>query len=318
MDEAMNRQLQTMRTSRREFIRNSCGTLAATALPGCMTADGGAVTFGLVADVHYADIDDAIGRHYREAERRLADCVREMNALKPDFLIELGDFKDLGRPAETTLDGLKRIERTFAGFDGPRYHVLGNHDCDAITPDEFLSNVVNYGQPRAKAYYSFRFGAVTFLVLDGCYTSDLKHYSRSNPWTDANIPPEQLAWLERELARADGPVIVFCHQRMDPSSEPHHLLKNAAEVRRILERSGKVRTVITGHQHTGGGCVLNGISYLTLPSVVDGEGTNAFALAQADSSGRVAIRGWGRVTPELIASAGLVTDAMMPAEKLLR
>ena len=44
-------------------------------------------------------------------------------------------------------------------------------------------------------------------------------------------------------------------------------------------RSGKVRTVITGHQHTGGGCVLNGISYLTLPSVVNGEGTNAFALA---------------------------------------
>ena len=290
--------------NRRAFIRTGCGTLAAAALPGCLVTER-PVTFGLVADIHYADIDDAIGRHYREAENRLADCVREMNAQKPDFLIELGDFKDLGRPAETTLEGLRRIERTFAKFAGPRYHVLGNHDCDAITPDEFLANIVNHGQPQAKAYYSFGFGPLTFLVLDGCYTSDMKHYSQSNPWTDANVPPEELDWLKGELTRATGAVIVFCHQRIDPKSEPHHLVRNAAEVREILERSGKVRTVITGHQHTGGGCVLNGIHYLTLPSVVDGEGTNAFALAEADAEGHVAVRGWGRVTPELVASAGL-------------
>ena len=291
--------------NRREFIQSGCGALAATALPGCLTADSRPVTFGLVADIHYADIDDKIGRHYREAESRLADCVRTMNGLKPDFLIELGDFKDLGRPAETTMAALQRIERTFAGFDGPRYHVLGNHDCDAITPDEFLANIANYGQSQAKAYYRFEFGAVTFLVLDGCYTSDMKHYSRSNPWTDANIPPEEMDWLREELERASGPVIVFCHQRIDPKSEPHHLMKNAAQVREVLERSGKVRAVITGHQHTGGGCVLNGISYLTLPSVVNGEGTNAYALAQVDAEGRVSVRGWGRVTPELVASAGL-------------
>ena len=290
---------------RRGFIRTGCGAFAAAALPGCLTGNGRSVTFGLVADVHYADIDDAIGRHYREAESRLAECVRTMNGLKPDFLIELGDFKDLGRPAETTLAGLQRIERIFAGFEGPRYHVLGNHDCDAITPDEFLANITNSGQPQAKAYYGFAFGALTFLVLDGCYTSDMRHYSKSNPWTDANIPPEQMDWLRGELERACGPVIVFCHQRIDPKSEPHHLMKNAAEVREILERSGKVRTVITGHQHTGGGCVLNGISYLTLPSVVNGERTNAYAVAQADAEGRILVRGWGRVTPELVASAGL-------------
>lgn len=291
--------------NRREFVQTGCGALAAAALPGCLADGKASVAFGLVADVHYADIDDAIGRHYREAETRLAECVRTMNGLKPDFLIELGDFKDQGRSAEATVEGLRRIERTFAEFKGPRYHVLGNHDCDAITPDEFLANIANHGQPQARAYYRFDFGALTFLVLDGCYTSEMKHYSRSNPWTDANIPPEELDWLKMELERSDGPVIVFCHQRLDPESEPRHLMRNAAEVRDVLERSGKVRAVITGHQHTGGGCVLNGISYLTLPSVVDGEGANAYALAVADAEGRVSLRGWGRVTPELIASAGL-------------
>ena len=290
---------------RREFIRTGCGTLAASALSGCLTNSGRTVSFGLVADVHYADIDDKGGqRHYRAAEARLADCVQEMNRQKPDFLIELGDFKDMGRSAEETLVGLRRIERVFAGFEGPRYHVLGNHDCDAITPAEFLANITNYGQRQAQPFYRFAFGTMTFLVLDGCYTSDMRHYSRSNPWEDANIPPEQMDWLRHELEQALGPAIVFCHQRIDPAAEPHHLMKNAAQVREVLERSGKVQAVITGHQHSGGGCVLNGIKYLTLPSVVNGTATNAYALAYVDAEGVLSARGWGRVTRELIASAG--------------
>jgi len=283
--------------NRREFIETGCATLAATAMSGCRTASEHArpgVTFGLVADIHYADIDDRGGRHYREADKRLADCVKTMNGLRPDFLIELGDFKDLGMSRQATLAGLRRIENAFAGFDGPRYHVLGNHDCDAITPDEFLSEITNYGQRTAKAHYRFDVGGVAFLVLDGCYTSDMRHYSCSNPWTDANIPPEQLAWLKRELDRVRETAVVFCHQRIDPDSEPRHLLRNAAEVRAVIEGSGKVVAVITGHQHSGGTCLLNGIRYYTLPSVVDGEGENAYALATAFPNGEVVIRGWGR------------------------
>ena len=96
------------------------------------------------------------------------------------------------------------------------------------------------------------------VPLYGCYTSGMKHYSRDTKWTwtDANIPPEQLAWLGRELAAAKDHAVVFCHQRLDPSAERHHLMKNAAAVRAVLEKSGKVRAVLTGHEHTGGQCVV--------------------------------------------------------------
>lgn len=281
--------------NRRAFIGNGCAALASSALTGCLSPAGDRpVTFGLVADIHYADIDNSGGRHYREASSRLAECVTTMNGLRPDFLIELGDFKDLGKSRAETLAGLRHIEKVFSQFDGPRYHVLGNHDCDALTPEEFLSEISNYGQQSAKAHYRFDIGGVAFFVLDGCYTSDMRHYACSNPWTDANIPPEQLAWLENELESTLGTAVVFCHQRLDPNSEQHHLIRNAASVRDVLEKSGKVRAVFTGHQHTGGHCELNGIRYVTLPSVVDGDNQNAYALATVFPDGRISVRGWGR------------------------
>lgn len=274
---------------------------------GCLTArDRPVVTFGMTADVHYADIDDRIGRHYRDAADRLAECVVKMNELRPDFLIELGDFKDLGPTPDATLEGLRRIERVFAGFRGPRYHVLGNHDCDALTPQEFMAEVRDGGRIPVRTFYRFDVNGVTFIVLDGCYTSDMRHYSRSNPWTDANVPPEELDWLERELDSACGHTVIFCHQRMDPDAEVHHLLRNAEQVRGILERSGKVRAVFTGHQHDGGGCLLNDIRYLTLPSVVDDDecGRNSFAVASVYGDGRVSVRGWHRVSEALVRRSG--------------
>ena len=38
-----------------------------------------------------------------------------------------------------------------------------------------------------------------------------------------------MEWLGRELAAAQGHVVVFCHQRLDPASDPDCRVKNAAE-----------------------------------------------------------------------------------------
>ena len=175
-----------------------------------------------------------------------------MNRVKPDFFIELGDFKDLTGGREETLACLDAIERTFAGFNGDRFHVLGNHDFDCLTLEDYLAHVHNAGQAQTLPNYSFTRKGVTFIVLDACYDSQMRHYSRNNPWDDANVPPEELAWLEGELARAPGPVIVFCHQRIDPKAWAQHEVKNSAAVRAVLEKSGKVKAVFTGHEHFGG------------------------------------------------------------------
>jgi len=260
------------------------------------------VRFGIVTDLHYADIKPLgkgnTARHYRESLKKLSVAVEKFNSKGLDFAVELGDFKDLTVGRDPTLAALERVEAAFAKFKGPRYHVPGNHDFDCLTEDEFFLRTPNDGKIIGKGYYSFVRNGVTFIVLDGCYTSGMKHYSRNTKWTwtDANIPPEQLAWLDHELAAAKDHAVVLCHQRLDPSAERHHLMKNAAAVREVLEKSGKVRAVLTGHEHTGGQCVVNGIPYYTLAAMVSGSGAaaNCFAEAAIYPNGTFGVKGYFR------------------------
>ena len=252
------------------------------------------VRFGMVTDLHYAALGVRGGRHYRDSIRKLDEAVDLFNMRKPDFAIELGDLKDNSGGRDESIRRLEEVEKAFARFNGPRYHVVGNHDCDCITPSEFFSRTPNGGKTMDKGWYSFVCGGVTFIVLDGCFTGDMKHYNRSNPWTDANIPPEQLAWLERELAAARRHVVVFVHQRLDPASERHHLMKNAELVRKTLETSGKVRAVVMGHQHNGGNSEVNGIPYYTLRAMVEGPAPESSSYAEGAiwPSGAFTVTGW--------------------------
>ena len=47
------------------------------------------------------------------------------------------------------------------------------------------------------------------------------------------------------------------------------VVRNAADVRAILERSGKVLAAFHGHDHAGNHKVINGIHYYTLIAVVE-------------------------------------------------
>ena len=283
--------------TRREFICAAGGTVLLTGvrLYGEEAPKGNPlVRFGMVTDLHYAALKPLGHRHYGDSVRKLDEAVDLFNVRKPDFAIELGDFKDNSNGHDETIKRLEEVEKAFARFNGPRYHVVGNHDCDCITPAEFLARTPNGGKVMDKGWYSFAFGGVSFIVLDGCFTGKMKHYSRSNPWTDANIPPEQLAWLERELASAGKHAVVFVHQRLDPASERHHLMKNAEAVRKVLEASGKVRAVVTGHQHTGGHSKVNGIPYYTLRAMVEGSApaSNSYAEGAIWPSGAFTVTGW--------------------------
>ena len=71
-------------------------------------------------------------------------------------------------------------------------------------------------------------------------------------------------------------------------------MKNAAAVRKVLEASGKVRAVITGHQHDGGQCKVNGIPYYTLRAMVEGPApaSNSYAEGAIWPSGAFTVTGW--------------------------
>ena len=76
--------------------------------------------------------------------------------------------------------------------------------------------------------------------------------------------------LRAALAKAGGPVIVFAHQRLD--MDKAHAVRNAAEVRALLEKSGKVLAVFQGHSHKNDYQQIAGIHYTTLVAMVEGSG----------------------------------------------
>ncbi|MBM4032599.1 MAG: alkaline phosphatase, partial [Planctomycetes bacterium] len=209
---------------------------------------------------------------------------------KPAFVIGLGDFVDgTSKDAETEMGHLKKIEGIFRGFSGPRYHVLGNHDLDAFSKEEFVKAT---GMPAP--HYAFDAAPFSCVVLDGCFRKDFEPYRKGNfVWTDSWIPAAQLRWLEAELKKAERKAIVFVHQPLD--GEGVHCVRNAAEVRRVLEDSGKVVAAFSGHDHKGGYRKIRGIHYLTMCGMVEGRGieNNAYALVTVSLAGGLTIKGFG-------------------------
>jgi predicted phosphodiesterase len=252
--------------------------------------------FGIITDLHYADIDPSGARSYRESLVKLEECIRVMNDQKADFLVELGDFKDQDKvnPAEgKTLSYLKRIEGVFQKFNGPRYHVLGNHDMDSLSKAQFLKVARNTGIPPDQSYYSFGVKGVRFIVLDANFRSDGTSYDHGKfAWEDANIPAAELNWLTQELASSSKPAMIFIHHQLD--GEGAYYVKNAAEVRRALESSGKVLAVIQGHRHEGQLNIMNHISFYTLKAAVEGggAGNNSYALVEIDRDFNITITGF--------------------------
>jgi predicted phosphodiesterase len=231
------------------------------------------VRFGVVTDIHYADIDPAGARTYRESPAKLAECVQVMNAKGVAFLIELGDFKDQDKaPDEArTLGYLKTIESVFGAFAGPRYHIIGNHDTDSLSKAQFLAAAPNTGIMPNATRYGFVSGGVRFVVLDASHKSDGGDYDHGNfDWSDSNIDAPQVAWLAKTLAASLEPVIVFVHQQLDGSGA--YYVKNAAQVREVLEKSGKVIAVLQGHRHEGAFSTINGIPYFTFKGLIEGAG----------------------------------------------
>jgi predicted phosphodiesterase len=266
------------------------------------------VRFGVVTDCHYADIDSSGARFYGQSLEKLAACVATMRAEKVDFLVELGDLKDQDKsPVEQyTLVYLDRAEAVFERFGGPQYHVLGNHDMDSLSKQQVLARIRNTGSDPARSYYSFDVRGLHCIVLDANYRTDGVEYDHGSfDWTDTNIPAVELDWLRRDLTAARAPVVVFVHQLLDGTGSEY--VKDAAQVRQILEQSGKVLVVFQGHRHQGQVQQIHGIHYYTLKAVVEGNGpdNNAYAIVEIRPDRSMAITGYGKVASlELPAALG--------------
>ena len=276
---------------RRSFLKNGTLLLAATSLmqkAACADEQGSVLRVGLITDLHYADKGPAGTRHYRETLSKLEEAAVHFEKDKPAFVVELGDLIDAADSVETEQRYLTTINREFSAICKERHYVLGNHCVDTLTKQEFLGGV-----QQDRSYYSFDKQGIHFVVLDSCFRSDGQPYERKNfKWTDANIPKAELEWLQADLQSGSSPVIVFAHQRMDVSN--NHGVKNNADVRAVLEASGRVAAVFQGHSHKNDLKQIGGIHYCTLVAMVEGSGreNNGYSVMEIEPNGTIRLSGF--------------------------
>jgi predicted phosphodiesterase len=290
----MTRQHTVQVLGRRAFLRNGTLLLSAGVLGAARSfADEdapAAIRFGLVTDLHYADKPRAGSRYYRETLTKLDEAARQFERDKVEMVVELGDLVDAAVSPEQELEYLRQVNDRFSRISPHRHYVLGNHCVDTLTKEEFQGAV---GQ--RESYYSFDQGGLHFIVLDACFRSDGVPYGRKNSqWTDANIPPAELDWLARDVASAAGPIVVLAHQRLDDAGS--HQVRNAAEVRTVLEQSGQVVAVFQGHSHQNAYQEIGGIHYCTLAAMIEGGGpeNNSYARVDATPDGHLRLTGFRR------------------------
>ncbi len=256
---------------RRKFIRNvalaSGGALLASrtwAIPPANSEGTKPLRFGIISDLHHLQWG-------KSEQPRLTAFMDSVVASAPDFIIQCGDFC---RPKKS-----EGIMEQWNRFQGPRYHVLGNHDMDVCDKATIMKL---WGMERP--YYSFDQGGYHFVVMDRNFLKkddgSLVDYASSN-WTHGGAlsrsfsDAAQLEWLRKDLAGTDKPVIVFMHQPVflsDFSKE----IGNADEILAIFDQANyaaskaggapRVAAVFMGHDHDDRYGERNGVHYFMLNS----------------------------------------------------
>lgn len=212
-----------------------------------------ALKFAIASDFHSLDVPDGC--------ERIASFIKAADDEDVDFIIELGDYCRLVSGSDVYRD-------MWNDFEGDKYHVLGNHDMENNTKEEYVKEM---SMPHR--YYSFDKGGFHFIVLDGNNIFDGEKYqdfANGNFFIESRkvnfVDPEQLEWLEKDLSATDKRCILFSHESIDRA------MNNGDKVRRILEnankQSGKKKVVLafSGHDHSNYTKEINGITYMQINS----------------------------------------------------
>jgi 3',5'-cyclic-AMP phosphodiesterase len=226
------------------------------------------LTLGFVTDLHFGPAayhDGKLRKLTHHAAELTREVVRVMNEeLHPDLLVNLGDdIEDEGREADLLRYG--ECQDLLRTAKAELVNVAGNHDTINLTRDD-LTRIWRHEGPL---FYSFDRGGFHLVVLHTLERKDL----------EVRIPHAQLEWLAADLARTSLPTLVLMHhsaseQELDDSfwfkGLAHlALVKERAELRAILQQSGKVRAVFNGHLHRNHLDVIAGIPYVTVQSLIE-------------------------------------------------
>jgi len=261
-------------------------------------------SFGIIADVQYADVEKAGKRDYRNSLDKLGKCVTEFNTHDLAFAISLGDL----------------IDRDFASFHKPTdildkslapvYYAVGNHE---FSVEEEYKNEVRRHLNNSKGYFNFSVENFIFLVLDGTDVStfaqskgskayelamaqyeemEKQGFNNATTW-NGGIGKKQFKWLERQLRiaeNANSKVILFCHWPLLPENGTQ--LWNNGEILDLINNFSCVLAWISGHHHAGHYEKSGNVHHLTINGMVEAQQETSCGIMEVYPD-RLRLKGYG-------------------------
>ena len=298
--------------NRRTFISLSAAAVSCSKVHGAETGEKPILSFGLITDVQYADVEPEGERHYRESIPKLKTAVGWLAEKKLPFTLHLGDLIDRDFKAFAAVNPI------LDGLGHPVRHLLGNHDYD-VSSAEKDRVVSTMGMPQD--YYQFKQSGLRVVMLD---TNDLSIYKyvddsprdlesetllkklteekvdRAKPW-NGGFSEAQIQWLENELTAADAAkerVILCGHHPLLPSNNLQAW--NGEALLAVIDRHPCVTAYFNGHNHAGAEVMRNGIPYITFKSVLHEPGVNSYSAIHPYPD-RLEIEGNGREVSRTIS-----------------
>lgn len=253
------------------------------------------LSIGFVTDLHFGPAGYHEGKLRKltgQAPALTRYVVRRMNEeFRPDLLVNLGDdIEDESREAD--LARYAECQEILRSAKAELVNVAGNHDTVNLNRED-LNRIWRTETPL---YYSFDRGGFHFAVL----------HTLERKGVEVSVPQTQLEWLRQDLAQTSLPTIVLMHHSASEQdlSDSYWfrgrahvaLVKERADLRRILEESKKVHVVFNGHVHRNHLDVINGIPYVSFQSLIenleeDAPGRPAAACGMATiSESRIVVR----------------------------
>lgn len=169
-------------------------------------------------------------------------AVRQVNLLRPDFIMTVGDF--IGGYSEDRAEIIRQweeFEDETVRLAAPFFYTPGNHD---ITNPMMREVYIERHGFDGRTWYSFDYRGCHFVVLD----------------STAFEVPAQMDWLKQDMAGAGEAKHVFVfyhHPQWDTPSVWSRLASLLPE--------GKT-TIFNGHWHSAGYKTIDGIATYVLPA----------------------------------------------------
>ena len=268
-------------------------------------------SFGIIADVQYADKEPAGTRFYKSSIAKLKEAVSVFKKDSVDFVITLGDLIDQDFNSYEPL--LSIIDSSGLKF----YHVSGNHDYSVDPAYKENLPATYFTKP---GYFAFTHKNFRFIFINGneisTYSTEdesiikkaetiidsIKNTGGNNAveWNGA-VSKNQLLWLDKKINDAslgNRKVILICHFPVYP--ENVHNLLNYKDVLSVISKYRNCIAWFNGHNHEGNYGKKGNTHYVTFKGMVETESLNSFARVDIYSN-EISIIGSGRENNQILS-----------------